>query len=478
MPASAVERVLARVKREGIEVVDLKFVNLFGGWHHISVPLSQVGPALFTEGIAFDGSSVPGYKSLEAGDMLLLPDPATATRDPFWDRPTLSMIAQPAEADTKAPYARDPRAILAKADAFLAASGVATTSLWAPEFEFYIFDAVTYLNDINTAMYRIDSAEADWNSAVRPEDNLGHKIPRQGGYHACPPLDALYNLRAEMVAEVEAAGIPVRYHHHEVGGPGQSEIEILEQPLRAAADNALRIKYIVKMTALRHKKSVTFMPKPLYNEAGSGMHFHQRLMKGPKNLFWDPKGYGGLSKLALHYIGGLLAHAPALLAFTNPSTNSYKRLVPGFEAPVKTIFGLANRSAAVRIPKYADTAATKRIEFRPPDATCNVYLAMAAQLLAGLDGIRRSLDPVKLGFGPYDVNVFKLPEAEKAKLGSLPTSLREAMLALQADQDFLLKGGIFSRELIAAWIQAKIEDEYNAVRNRPHPYEISLYFDA
>jgi glutamine synthetase len=232
------------------------------------------------------------------------------------------------------------------------------------------------------------------------------------------------------------------------------------------------------MTALRHKKSVTFMPKPLYNEAGSGMHFHQRLMKGQRNLFWDPKGYGGLSKLALHYIGGLLAHAPALLAFTNPSTNSYKRLVPGFEAPVKTIFGLANRSAAVRIPKYADTAATKRIEFRPPDATCNVYLAMAAQLMAGLDGIRRSLDPVALGFGPYDVNVFKLPEAEKAKLGSLPTSLREAMLALQADQDFLLAGDVFSRELIAAWIQAKIEDEYNAVRNRPHPYEISLYFDA
>ncbi|MBM4116177.1 type I glutamate--ammonia ligase [bacterium] len=478
MAASAVERVLARVKGEGIEVVDLKFVNLFGGWHHISVPLSQVDASLFSEGIAFDGSSVPGFKSLEAGDMLLLADPATAARDPFWDRPALSMIAQPVEADTKAPFARDPRAILAKADALLAASGIATGSLWAPEFEFYIFDAVTYLNDINTAMYRIDSAEADWNSAVGPDSNLGYKIPRQGGYHASPPLDQLFNLRAEMVAELEAAGIPVRYHHHEVGGPGQSEIEVLEQPLRAAADNALRVKYIIKMTAVRHKKTVTFMPKPLYNEAGSGMHFHQRLMKGPRNLFWDPKGYAGLSKLALQYIAGQLVHAPALLAFTNPSTNSYKRLVPGFEAPVKTIFGLANRSAAIRIPKYADTAATKRFEFRPPDATCNVYLAMAAQLLAGLDGIRRRLDPSQLGFGPYDVNVFALPEAEKARLGSLPTSLREAMLALEADHEFLLAGDVFSRELIAAWIHAKIEDEYNAVRNRPHPYEISLYFDA
>ena len=448
MPATAVERVLARVKKEGIEVIDLKFVNLYGGWHHISVPLSQVGPELFSAGIAFDGSSVPGFKRLEAGDMVLLPDPDTATRDPFWDRPTLSMIAQPAEADTRAPFARDPRAILGKAEALMKSTGVATASLWSPEFEFYIFDAVTYMNDINTASYRIDSAEADWNSGIGPDNNLGHKIPRQGGYHAIPPLDQLYNLRAEMVARIEEAGVPVRYHHHEVGGPGQSEIEILEQPIRQAADTTLRVKYLIKMVAARHHKTVTFMPKPLYNEAGSGMHFHQRLLKGKRNLFWDPKGYAGLSALALHYIGGLLAHAPALLAFTNPSTNSYKRLVPGFEAPVRTIFGLANRSASVRIPKYADTAATKRIEFRPPDATCNPYLAMAAQLLAGLDGIRRKLDPTAMGFGPYDVNVFSLPAAEREKIGSLPTSLREAMVALRADHEFLLAGDVFSREQI------------------------------
>ena len=410
--------------------------------------------------------------------MVLLPDPSTASRDPFWEMPTLTMIGQPAEPGERGGFPKDPRVILARAEAFMQAEKIASSSLWSPEFEYYIFDAVTYLNDINQASYRIDSDEADWNSADSPDSNLGHKIPRQGGYHAIPPMDQLYNLRAKMVAEVEAAGIPVRYHHHEVGGPGQSEIEILELPLREAADAAMRIKYIIKMVAAGHDKTVTFMPKPLYNEAGSGMHFHQRLMRGKKNLFWDPKGYAGLSKLALHYIGGLLAHAPALLAFTNPSTNSYKRLVPGFEAPVKTIFGLANRSAAVRIPAYADTAATKRIEFRPPDATCNIYLAMAAQLMAGLDGIRRELDPMKLGFGPYDVNVFALPDEEKARIGSLPTSLREAMVALERDQDFLLEGGVFSEDLIAHWIESKIEKEYNEVRNRPHPYEISLYFDV
>lgn len=478
MATSPMEKILARIKREKIEAVDLKFIDLFGAWHHITVPRSQVGPDLFDSGIAFDGSSVPGFKKLEAGDMLLIPDPDTARLDPFWEIPTLSMIAQPAEPGDRIPFPKDPRVILGRAESFMQAEKIASSSLWAPEFEFYIFDAVTYVNDINEARYRIDSAEADWNSAERPDSNLGHKIPRQGGYHAIPPLDQLYNLRSEMVAKIEEAGIPVRYHHHEVGGPGQSEIEIMELPLSAAADAAMQIKYIIKMVATGHDKTVTFMPKPLYNEAGSGMHFHQRLMRGRKNLFWDPKGYAGLSKLARHYIGGLLAHAPALLAFTNPSTNSYKRLVPGFEAPVKAIYGLANRSAAVRIPAYADTAATKRIEFRPPDATCNMYLAMAAQLMAGLDGIRRELDPDALGFGPYDVNVFTLPDEEKARIGSLPTSLREAMVALAKDHEFLLAGEVFSPDLIEYWMETKIEKEYNEVRNRPHPYEISLYFDV
>ena len=478
MATKSVTALLARARREKIEVIDLKFVNLFGGWHHLSLPVSQFDEELFTRGVAFDGSSVPGFKSLEAGDMVLLPIPETASIDPFWERKTLSLIAQPAEADTRKPFAKDPRAILAAAESVLVESGIADGSLWAPEFEFYIFDSVTYVNDINQAHYRIDSEEADWNSASDAHQNLGHTIPRQGGYHACPPRDRLFNLRAEMVAQIEAAGIPVRYHHHEVGGPGQSEIEIMELPLKQAADGSMRIKYIIKNVAARHGKTVTFMPKPLYNEAGSGMHFHQRLMKGKKNLFWDKSGYAGLSKIALHYIAGLLTHAPALLAFTNPSTNSYKRLVPGFEAPVRAIYGLANRSAAVRIPKYADTAATKRIEFRPPDATCNIYLAMAAQLMAGIDGIRRELDPTKLGFGPYDTNIFQLPGKELKRIGTLPTSLRESMVALDGDRDFLLHGDVFSNNLIEHWIDTKIEKEYNEVRNRPHPFEISLYFDT
>jgi glutamine synthetase len=478
MPPKTSSALLPWAKKNGIEVIDLKFVDLFGRWHHISLPGSRMNSDLFTRGIAFDGSSVPGFKKLEAGDMVLLPDPKTASIDPFWEKKTLSLICQPAEADTRKAFWKDPRAIMYNAEAWMKDLGIADQSEWGPEFEFYIVDSVHYRNEINECFYRIDSAEADWNSAVDEGKNLGYKIPHQGGYHAIPPQDQLYDLRAEMVAEIEKAGIPVRYHHHEVGGPGQSEIEIEESPLSLVGDNAMRIKYIIKMVAARANKTVTFMPKPLFNEAGSGMHFHQRLRKGKKNLFWDAKGYAGLSKTALHYIGGLLQHAPALLAFTNPSTNSYKRLVPGFEAPVRTFFGLANRSAAVRIPKYANTAATKRIEFRPPDASCNIYLAMAAQLMAGLDGIRRKLDPTELGFGPIDTNIYELSDSELNRIGGLPTSLREAMVALNEDRDFLLEGGVFPEELIDFWIETKMEKEYNEVRNRPHPYELSLYFDV
>jgi len=469
---------LAWVKKNKIEMVDLKFVDLFGRWHHITLPASRLDEAIFKRGIAFDGSSVPGFKRLEAGDMVLLPDPRTATTDSFWEMKTLSLICQPAEADTRKPFWKDPRAIAFNTEKWMREQGIADVSEWGPEFEFYTFDSVSYRNEINEAFYRIDSNEADWNSAVDEGQNLGYKIARQGGYHAIPPHDQLYDLRSEMVHIIERSGIPVRYHHHEVGGPGQCEIEVVEAPLDVMADNALRIKYIIKMVAARRGKTVTFMPKPLYNEAGSGMHFHQRLLKGKKNLFWNARGYAGLSKLALNYIGGLLLHAPALTAFTNPSTNSYKRLVPGFEAPVRTFFGLANRSASVRIPKYADSAATKRIEFRPPDATCNVYLAMAAQLMAGLDGIRRGVDPTKLNFGPIDTNIYEMSESEVDRIGGLPTSLRESMVALNEDRRFLLEGGVFPEELIDYWIEYKMEHEYNEVRNRPHPYELSLYFDA
>ena len=459
-------------------MIDLKFCNLIGGWHHLSLPASQLNEDLFARGEGFDGSSIPGFKQLEAGDMVLIPDPDTALIDPFWEQKTLGFICDIADPVTLARYERDPRHIAEKAENFLIKSGIADESLWGPEFEFYIFDHINYKNDINLAYYRIDSEEADWNTGSDGEANLGYKIPRKGGYHAIPPLDVLYNVRAEMVREIEHSGVPVRYHHHEVGGPGQSEIEIRLNPLRHAGDITLLVKYIVKMTAKKHNKTVTFMPKPLYNEAGSGMHFHQLLLKNGKPVFYDKNGYAGLSDTARWYIGGILSHGPALLGLTNPSTNSYKRLVPGFEAPVKLFYGIANRSAAVRIPKYATKPFEKRFEFRPPDATCNIYLALAAQLMAGIDGIRRKIDPTEAGFGPYDVNVFNLPQSKRSAIKSLPTSLKDALEALKNDHAFLLEGGVFSEDLIDAWIDYKMSKEHNEVRNRPHPYEMSLYFDV
>ncbi len=466
------------VAQEKIEMVDLKFVDLFGRWHHLTIPVSQFNEKTLTKGVGFDGSSVPGFKSLESGDMVLIPDLNTALIDRFWQPKTLSLICNAAEADTLNFFNNDPRFMAQRAEEYLKQTGIADVSYWSPEFEFYIFDHITYASVINLAFYQIDSEEADWNSGSNDEQNLGHKIPRQGGYHAIPPLDNLYNLRAEMVQRVEECGIPVRYHHHEVGGPGQSEIEIGRHPLTQAGDDTMLIKYLIKMAAREHKKTVTFMPKPLYNEAGSGMHIHIQLFKDEKPIFYDAQGWAGLSQTALYFIGGILKHSPALLAFTNPSTNSYKRLVPGFEAPIKLIYGLANRSAAIRIPKYANTPETKRFEFRPPDATCNIYLALVALLLAGLDGIQHEIDPEAAGYGPYDENVFKLPNFQRDQIRSLPLSLREALMELENDHQFLLKGDIFSEKLIQTWIESKMQLEYNEVRNRPHPYEMNLYYDV
>lgn len=462
------------IDKNDIQMIDLKFCDLWGRWHHLTVPASQFTPSIVESGIGFDGSAV-GLKSVKAGDMVLVPDLASGFIDPFWEAPTLSFICTTLEADTHQVFANDPRNIAIRAEAYLRETGIADRSLWGPEFEFYIFDKVAFESGVNHASYRLDSNEADWNSAI---GGHGHYIPLHGGYHAIPPKDQLFNLRSEMTLKLEAMGVPVKYHHHEVGGPGQSEIETPMMGLVAAGDGAMLVKYVTKMTAHSHGKTVTFMPKPLYGEAGSGMHFHQHLFKGKQNLFYDPQGYGCMSKTALYYIGGLLKHGPALLALTNPSTNSYRRLVPGFEAPVNAFFSLGNRSAAVRIPKYANQPATARLEFRPPDATCNVYLALAAQLLAGLDGIRQRIDPTELGFGPIDANIFSWSEEQRAAIQKLPASMREALEALQADHNFLLAGEVFSEELIQQWIQYKFEAEYYQVRNRPHPYEVSLYFDV
>ena len=457
-----------------IQMVDMKFCDLWGRWHHLSVPVSQFTPDLLEQGIGFDGSAV-GLKSVKAGDMVLVPDLTTAVCDPFWDAPNISFISTTLEADTHAIFTNDPRNIDIRAEEYLRQTGIADESRWGPEYEFYIFDSVSYEYGVNRASYRIDCAEADWNSA---EGGHGHYIPLHGGYHAIPPKDQLYNLRTEITLLLEAMGIPVKYHHHEVGGPGQSEIETPMMGLVQAGDATMMIKYATKMTAQRHGKTATFMPKPLYGEAGSGMHFHQHLFKKGRNVFYDAKGYGCLSKAGLYYIGGLLAHGPALLALTNPSTNSYSRLVPGYEAPVNAFFSLGNRSAAVRIPKYATQPDTARMEFRPPDATCNVYLALAGQLLAGLDGIQRKLDPTEAGFGPIDANIFAWSDEQRSKIKSLPASLNEALIALENDQEFLLAGNVFSPEMLRQWVDYKRNQEYYQVRNRPHPYEMSLYFDV
>ena len=462
------------VQKNAVQMVDIKFTDLWGRWHHLTIPSSQFTPDLMEQGIGFDGSSV-GLKSVKSGDMILVPDLTTGFIDPFWEVATLSFISITREADTHAIFPNDPRNIAMRAEEYLKETGIADESRWGPEYEFYIFDSVSYEYGVNRASYVLESREADWNSAT---GGHGHYIPLHGGYHAIPPKDQLFNLRAEMCIELERMGVPVKYHHHEVGGPGQLEIETPMMGLIEAGDATMAIKYVTKMTAHRRGQTATFIPKPLYGEAGSGMHFHQHLFKAGENVFYAPSGYGFLSQDALYYIGGLLKHGAAVLGFTNPSTNSYRRLVPGFEAPVNAFFSLGNRSAAVRIPKYATQPETARFEFRPPDATCNIYLALAAQLMAGLDGIRNKIDPTKEGFGPFDKNVFEMSDAERASIRGLPTSLDEALDALQTDHDFLLAGGVFQEEMIQQWIDHKRQTEALAVRNRPHPYEMSLYFDV
>jgi glutamine synthetase len=462
----------AFVQENQIQMVDLKFSDLWGRWHHVTIPRSEFNTELMSAGVGFDGSSV-GLKSVKSGDMILVPDLSTGFVDPFWEVPTLSFICNTLEADTKTLFGRDPRQIARRAEAYMLESGIADQSRWGPEFEFYIFDRIHFENGINMASYRVDSAEANWNSA---EGGHGHYIPLHGGYHAIPPKDQLYGLRTRMVTLLEAAGVPVKYHHHEVGGPGQSEIETPLMALLEAADASMLIKYITKMAAHQAGQTVTFLPKPLYGEAGNGMHFHQQLFKDGQNVFYDEQHPLLLSQNALYYIGGLLTHAPALLGFTNPSTNSYRRLVPGFEAPVNCFFSSGNRSAAIRVPKYATQPDKVRFEFRPPDATCNPYLAMSAMLMAGLDGIQRQIDPTEAGFGPFQEDIFSWSPERRSQIKNLPTSLGEAVQALEQDHAFLLAGDVFDEEMITDWIRTKLHED-REVRTRPHPYEVELYFD-
>jgi glutamine synthetase len=455
-----------------IPMIDLKFVDLAGRWHHVTITKHEFNADLMEEGIGFDGSSV-GLKSVKSGDMSLVPDLTTGFIDPFCEIPTLSFICNTLEADTKTSFRDDPRQIACKAEKALVDSKVATHSVWGPEFEFYILNHASFLNQAHSASYQLDAAEGCWNSN-NPEYH--DTIPAHGGYHVIPPKDHLFQIRAKMVSLLEEMQVPVKYHHHEVGGPGQCEIETPMLSMLKAADATLVIKYVTRMVAAQQGLQVTYLPKPFFGEAGSGMHYHIQLFKGKTNIFYDPKGENHLSETARYFIGGLLMHAPAVLAFTNPSTNSYRRLVPGYEAPVNCFFSSGNRSAAIRVPKYATKPNNVRFEFRPPDATSNPYLAMAAMLMAGLDGITNKIDPTREGFGPINENIFAWSPEQRAKIKSLPTSLSAALNALASDYKFLTCSDVFSEELISNWIQAKRNEE-KQVAIRPHPYEIEMYFD-
>jgi len=463
----------AWTQENNIEQIDLKFCDIWGRWHHLTISAKSFDEKLMRRGIGFDGSSV-GFKSIKSGDMVMVPDLSSGFFDPFCELPTLSFLCTTLEADTRELFPYDPRSIARRADRFMREEDIADTAIWGPEFEFYVFDNVAWENSIHTASYRISCGEGRWNAS---SPGSGYTMPLHGGYHAIPPRDRLFDLRSRIAARLDAAGFPVKYHHHEVGGPGQCEIETaLIADTYRCGDAAVIVKYLARLTAMEDGLTATFMPKPLFGEAGSGLHHHQRLEKNGKNLFFDADGYASLSSTALSYIGGLLLHGPAVLALTNPSTNSYRRLIPGFEAPVSAIFSAGNRSAAIRIPRYANSPDSTRIEFRPPDATANPYLAATAQLMAGLDGIRKGLKPGDMGFGPIDDDIFSWSEEKRTEIQALPTSLDEALDALETDHEFLLAGDVFSRELILRWIEVK-RREARMVNDRPHPYEMELYFD-
>jgi glutamine synthetase len=465
------------VHEKDIKIIDFKVVTIVGKWNHLSIPSTRLNERIFVEGIGFDGSSY-GYALLENSDMVFIPDLTTAFIDPFCEILTLSMIANIYEVhDGIKRFEGDPRFVAEKAERYLREVNCGDEFVIGPEFEFYLFDHVSYEIKNNHQEVTIDSRQAQWNSNNK-EDNQGYKVQTQRGYHVDLPYDVNNNLRSEMCLKMEEMGVQVKYHHHEVGAAGQLEIEVELGKMLDMADKTLVTKYIVKNTAVKHGKTATFMPKPLYGEAGSGMHVHMMLRKDGVNLFYDEKGYSGLSQEAFYFIGGILKHAASLLAFTNPSTNSYKRLVPGFEAPTSICFGTANRSAVIRIPGYAKSSDRKRFEFRSSDGTANPYLAYSALLMAGLDGIINKIDPTKEGFGPYDVNIFDLPREERLKIKNLPKSLDEALEALKNDYDYLLKGGVFTKHFIENWINYKYNKELVKIQPVPCPIEYSMYFDA
>jgi glutamine synthetase len=466
------KEVLALCKSKNVQLVDVKFCDFLGTWQHFCIPIAELEEEVFAEGLGFDGSSIRGWKSIEASDMLLILDPKTAFIDPFPQTPTLSITADAVETLTREPYSRDPRNIARKAEAYLQQTGLADTAYFGPEAEFFIFDDIRYGSDSRSAFYTLDSNEGIWNSGREEFPNLGNKLRHKEGYFPVAPADTQVDIRNEMIMVMKDCGLRVEREHHEVATAGQAEIDLRFNSLVAIGDDMMLYKYIVKNVAKRHNKTVTFMPKPLFGDNGSGMHCHQSLWKKGKPLFAGNK-YAGLSEMALYYIGGILKHARAMAALTNPTVNSYKRLTPGFEAPVNLAYSSRNRSASIRIPTYSPSPKAKRIEYRPPDPSANCYIACAAMLMAGLDGIQNRIDPGE----PLDKNIYELSPAELKKVPSMPGSLHEACDLLEKDHDFLLKGDVFTQDVIETWIEMK-RKEADQIRLRPHPHEFHLYYDC
>ncbi len=465
--------VIKYIKTDKIKYIDLKFMDFPGQWQHFTVPISQLDTDSFEDGFGFDGSSIRGWKSINESDMIIIPDPTTMFLDPFVVEPTLSLICDVYEPATKEKYTRCPRNIAQKANTYLNSTGIADTVYFGPEAEFFIFDDVRFDSKPNGCFYSVDSIEGRWNSGRDEGPNLGYKPRYKEGYFPVPPTDALMDLRNEMVTNLINCGIEVEAQHHEVASGGQCEIDLHFQPLVIAADQLLMFKYIVKNTAKRNNKTVTYMPKPILSDNGSGMHIHTSLWKKGEPLF-SGSGYAGLSEMGLYFIGGILKHAASLLSFTNPTTNSYKRLVPGFEAPVNLAYSQRNRSASIRIPMYSTNPKTKRIEFRCPDPSGNPYLAFSAILMAGLDGVINRIDPGE----PLDKDIYDLSPEELKDVPSTPESLSAALKALSEDHEYLLKGDVFTADVIETWIKYKTDKEIKPMALQPHPYEFSLYYDV
>ncbi len=471
---STPQEVIAQAHLEGAEFFDVRFTDVPGTQHHFSLPISQLTENVFEDGLGFDGSSVSGFQTIDASDMILIPDPDSAFYDPFNKRKTLVLLADVKDPVTGEMYGKDPRGVVRRALAYMASTGIADTAFFGPEAEFFIFDSVAFQNHPDVAGYQIRSVEGIFESS-RPSVNntpsLGHRVPYKGGYFPLSPVDTFQDLRSEMVVALESVGIPIEVQHHEVGSAGQAEIDMVFDAMLQMADKVQLYKYVVKNVALTHGKTATFMPKPIYGDNGSGMHTHMSLWKDGQTLMYDERGYAGLSDLALWYIGGLLKHAPTILAFAAPSTNSYKRLVPGYEAPVNLAYSQRNRSAAIRIPLLSDNPKAKRLEFRCPDPSANPYLAFSAMLMAGLDGVLNQIHPGD----PLDKNIYDLPPEEAAGISTVPGSLAAALNALEADHEFLLAGDVFNSALIDSYLEVK-QEETDAVNLRPHPLEFQMYY--